>query len=252
MTASTPAPRVLIVVPARYGSSRFPGKALADLEGAPLIVRVMQNAARIEGADRVVAATDDERILAAVRAGGFEAVLTGRHETGTARVGEVAAADPADIIINLQGDEPLLEPCTVGSLLEFLGERPDCDVATCGHPFGDSASWRDPNAVKVLCDRRDRALYFSRAPIPGTFPGRDEVGHSLALRHIGIYAFRREALERFLALPPGELEASEGLEQLRALEDGMRIGLVRVPHGPVGVDTPDDLEEVRRLWRLRG
>jgi len=252
MSESSANPRVLVVVPARYGSSRFPGKALADLEGAPLIVRVMENAARIEGADRVVAATDDERIRDAVRAAGFEAVMTGEHDTGTARVGEVASADPADVVVNLQGDEPLLAAETVDILLAFLREHPACDVATCGHPFDDPAAWRDPHTVKVLCDKGDRALYFSRAAIPGTFPGRAETGHEVALRHVGIYAFRRAALERFLTLPTGALEACEGLEQLRALEDGMTIGVARVARGAVGVDTPEDLEVVRRLWRRRG
>ncbi len=240
--------RVLVVVPARYGSTRFPGKALADLAGRPLIVRVMENAARIDGVDKVVVATDDRRILDAVEEAGFPAVMTGAHETGTARVGEVAADDPAGIVVNLQGDEPLLEPRTVEKLVAFLRRHPEVDVATCAHPFADADTWRDPNAVKVLVDHRGLALYFSRAPIPGTFPGRDARGHEVALRHMGIYAFRRAALARFLELPPSALELSEGLEQLRMLEDGARIGVARVEGAPIGVDTPSDLENVRRIW----
>ncbi len=243
--------RVLVVVPARYGSTRFPGKALADLAGRPLIVRVMENAARIEGVDEVIAATDDRRILTAVQEAGFAAVMTGRHDTGTSRVGEAVADDPAGIVVNLQGDEPLLEPQTVEKLVAFLRARPEVDVATCAHPFSDPETWRDPNAVKVLADRRGLALYFSRAPIPGTFPGREPRGHETALRHIGIYAFRRAALARFLELPPSALEFSEGLEQLRMLEDGAKIGVVRVEGAPIGVDTPSDLEKVRRIWSAR-
>ncbi len=243
--------RVLVVVPARYGSSRFPGKALADLGGRPLIVRVMENAAGIRGIDRLVAATDDERILAAVRDSGFEAVMTGRHETGTGRVGEVAAADSADIIINLQGDEPLLEPGTVEALLDFLRGHPGMDIATCAHPFAEGETWRDPNVVKVVVDHHGFALYFSRAPIPGIFPGTETPGYQIALRHIGIYAYRRQALERFLSLGTGNLERCEGLEQLRVLEDGGRIGVVRVGDAPVGVDIPADLDQVRRIWSER-
>ncbi len=240
--------RVIVVIPARYGSTRFPGKALADLGGRPLIVRVMENASHIQGVDRLVAATDDERIYAAVSEAGFEVVMTGDHDTGTGRVGEVAAGDPADIIVNLQGDEPLLQARTVENLLLFLADNSGVSIATCAHPFTDTESWCDPNAVKVLVDRRDFALYFSRASIPGTFPGGDGQGYRHALRHIGIYAYRRAALENFLALGASELEKCEGLEQLRILEAGERIGVVRVDAAPVGVDTPEDLAKVRRLW----
>lgn len=247
MTTRDDAPRVLVVVPARYGSSRFPGKALADLCGRPLVVRVMENAARIPGVHRLTAATDDQRILAAVTAAGFEAVMTGRHETGTERVGEVAAADPADIVVNLQGDEPLLDPDAVTALLDHLRAHPDTDIVTCGHRFAGADVWRDPNAVKVVCGAGGRALYFSRAPIPGNFPGRESDGHTAALRHVGIYGFRRAALERFLALDRGVLEIREGLEQLRALEAGMTIAVVEIDAAPVGVDTPEDLARVRRI-----
>ncbi len=240
--------RVIVVVPARYGSTRFPGKALADICGQPLIVRVMQNAAHIKGVDRLVVATDDHRILDAVDEAGFEAVMTGMHETGTGRVGEVAAEDPADVIVNLQGDEPLLEAQTVSLLLSFLRDNPAVDIATCAHRFTNVESWRDPNNVKVLVDASSFALYFSRAAIPGTFPGRDTREYQLALRHIGIYAYRRTALDKFLALPVSGLEACEGLEQLRILEAGYRIGVVEVDSAPVGVDTPEDLTLVRHLW----
>ncbi len=243
--------RVLVVVPARWGSSRFPGKALADLEGRPLVVRVMENAVRMRTADRVVVATDDERIAAAVRAAGYEAELTGDHATGTDRIGEVAGRDPAGIVLNLQGDEPLLDPALADGLVRALRADPGAGVATCGHPFADGAAWRDPNQVKVLCDNAGRALYFSRAPIPGIFPGSDADAHACALRHVGIYAFRRAVLERFLALARTPLEQTEGLEQLRLLEHGVPIRVLPVAAAPVGVDTPADLEEVRRRWRSR-
>jgi 3-deoxy-manno-octulosonate cytidylyltransferase (CMP-KDO synthetase) len=240
--------RVLVVIPARWGSSRFPGKALADVGGEPLVVRVAANAARMRTADRVVVATDDARILAAVRDAGHEAEMTGDHATGTDRIGEVAARDPADIVVNLQGDEPLLDPAVADLLVATLADDADAGAATCGHPFADAAAWRDPNQVKVVRDRAGRALYFSRAPIPGMFPGRDDSAHGLALRHVGIYAFRRATLERFLALERTPLEMTEGLEQLRLLENGVVIRVRRIEDAPVGVDTPADLEVVRRLW----
>ncbi len=244
--------RVLVVIPARWGSSRFPGKALADLAGRPLVVRVMENAARMRSADRVVAATDDERIADAVREAGFEAELTGVHATGTDRIGEVAARDPAGIVLNLQGDEPLLDPAVADALVAALRGDAEAGAATCAHPFAGEAAWRDPNQVKVLCDAAGRALYFSRAPLPGIFPGSDRPAHARALRHVGIYAFRRAVLERFLALARTPLEETEGLEQLRLLENGVPIRVQRIDAAPVGVDTPADLELVRRLWHERG
>ncbi|MCP4571902.1 MAG: 3-deoxy-manno-octulosonate cytidylyltransferase [bacterium] len=244
--------RVLVVIPARWASSRFPGKALADLGGEPLVVRVARNAARMSTADRVVVATDDERILAAVEAAGAEAVMTGAHETGTDRIGEVAVGDEADIVVNLQGDEPLLDPSVADDLVAALRADPAADLATCGHPFTDTASWQDPNFVKVVVGQDGGALYFSRAPIPGIFPGSGAEGHLAALRHVGIYAFRRRALQRFLTLERTPLERTEGLEQLRALEHGLRILVTTIEDAPVGVDTPEDLEAVRRLWTARG
>ena len=249
---TAPAPRVLVVIPARYDSNRLPGKALADLGGKPLIVRVADNAARIRSAMAVVVATDDRRIFEAVTAAGHACVMTGVHPTGTDRVGEVARAYEADLVLNLQGDEPLLEARVPEALVDFMTSCPQADLGTCAHPFADPAQWADPNVVKVVTDRWNMALYFSRAPIPGTFPGREPDGHLVALRHVGLYAFRRGILPRFLALDRTPLEKAEGLEQLRALENGLRIGVVTIDQAPVGVDTPADLEMVRRLWRDRG
>ena len=247
--------RVLVVIPARWASSRFPGKALADLGGCPLVVRTAENATRMATADRVVVATDDQRIFDAVTKAGLEAVLTGDHPTGTDRVGEVARQDSADIVLNLQGDEPLLDPADADSLVGALRDDPLADLVTCGHTFATEADWRDPNQVKVLVGAQGRALSFSRAPIPGMFPGGAAEAREpwrLALRHVGIYGFRRPALLRFLDLAPTPLEGCEGLEQLRALEHGMRIVVTTLAAAPVGVDTPQDLETVRRLWATTG
>ncbi len=246
MAQSTDRSRVLVVIPARYGSSRFPGKALADLQGQPLIVRTATNASRMKTAHQAIVATDDRRILEAVTAAGLQAEMTAEHPTGTDRIGEVAARHPhAEIILNLQGDEPLLDPAMADGLVQAMLDDPSIDIGTCGHPFTGPEPWRDPNTVKVVLDRTGRALYFSRAPIPGQFPGGKAVGHENALRHVGIYAFRRAALENFLALDRTPLEISEGLEQLRALENGMRIRVLEIDQEPVGVDTPADLEVVR-------
>lgn len=241
---------VLVVIPARYGSSRFPGKALADLKGRPLIVRTAERAARLQGADQIIVATDDERILAAVRQAGYPCEMTGQHPTGTDRIGEIAARHPeAEIVLNLQGDEPLLDPAIPDRLIAAMRADARIDIATCGHPFADPDSWRNPHNVKVLVDRSGQALYFSRAAIPGHFPGRPDRGHELALRHVGLYAFRRQALQKFLELEPSPLEGAEGLEQLRALENGLRLRVMTIEQAPVGVDTPEDLELVRKLWQ---
>jgi len=239
---------VLVVIPARYGSSRFPGKALADIAGRPLIVRVAENARGVRLADRVIVATDDARIADAVTAAGLDCEMTAQHPTGTDRIAEVAARHEASLVVNLQGDEPLLPPADVDALIARMQEEPDWDIGTCGHAFADPAPWAEPNVVKVVTDLSGRALYFSRAPIPGMFPGSGRSGHTAALRHVGIYAYRREALLRFASLAPTPLEQAEGLEQLRALENGLRIGVVTIAAGPVGVDTPADLERVRAAW----
>jgi 3-deoxy-manno-octulosonate cytidylyltransferase (CMP-KDO synthetase) len=250
--------RVLAVIPARYGSSRFPGKLLADLGGAPLVVRVAECAARMRRVDQVVVATDDERIQEVVTAAGFRSELTGDHPTGTDRIGEVVDRIPADIVLNLQGDEPLLSPADGDRLIDALtAQTPDgtdCQLATLAHALDDAHQWQDPHVVKVLVDRAGFALYFSRAAVPGSFPGGSKVdqdsGASLAWRHIGVYAFRVDALRRYLALPRSPLEMAEGLEQLRALENGMRIRVVITEERPIGVDTTADLAEVRRRWSV--
>lgn len=242
--------RVLVVIPARYGSTRFPGKALADLGGRPLVVRTVERALGMRTAAAVLVATDDPRIMAAVLAAGHLCELTGEHPSGTDRIGEVLARHDADIVVNLQGDEPLLEPAVADRLVDVLSRDAKTDLATCAHPFGSGDDWADPGQVKVLVDRAGRALYFSRARIPGQFPGKTPpvAPQAAAWRHVGIYAWRAEALRRFVAWPRSLLEEIEGLEQLRALEHGQTIRVLRIDAGPIGVDTPADLERVRALW----
>lgn len=243
--------RVLVVIPARWASTRFPGKLLADLEGAPLIVRTCQRAAAMASADGILVAADDPRIVAAVREAGFEVVLTGEHPSGSDRVGEAVAGTDAEIVVNLQGDEPLLDPADADALVDALRAAEDCGVATLAHAFADEAEWRDPGAVKVLTDDGGRALLFTRAPVPGSHPGGRGESWRLARRHVGIYAYRRAALERFLAAPPHPLELREGLEQLRALAAGERYLVLETRHRAVGVDTPEDLDRVRGMMRRR-
>jgi len=240
---------VVVVIPARYGSSRFEGKALADLAGAPLVVRTAQRAAAMTTADRVLVATDDARIADVVRAAGFEAVMTGEHASGTDRIGEAMAGIDAEIVVNLQGDEPLLDPVEADRLVLALRADPEVGIATLAHAFGSHSEWADPNAVKVVTDDHGRALLFTRAAVPGGHPGGEGERWRLARRHVGIYAYRLDALRRFLAMPPHPLECAEGLEQLRALTAGETILVLETAQKPVGVDPPEDLERARELWR---
>lgn len=225
---------VLAVIPARFESHRLPGKPLADIAGKPMVQHVYERASA-SAVDRVVVATDDVRIRDAVSAFGGEAVMTrSDHVSGTDRVHEAAGralAGPGDIIVNVQGDEPLLDPTLVDRLVEAV--RDGADVATAATPVADAA---DPNVVKVVCDASGHALYFSREPIPHGGP---------YLQHLGVYAFRRDALERFVTTSPGRLERIERLEQLRVLESGGRIRVVLVDRAHPSVDTPADLAHVR-------
>ncbi|MBU1073467.1 3-deoxy-manno-octulosonate cytidylyltransferase, partial [bacterium] len=237
----------------------LPGKALADLGGRPLVVRVAELAARMETADEVIVATDDARIVEAVESAGHRAEMTGDHPTGSDRVAEVLERHHAEIVLDLQGDEPLLEPSDLDALVRSLLTDPEADMATLAHPLSGPDEWRDPNVVKVLAGGDGHALWFSRAAIPGVHAGlphdlQDGVAEPwrMALRHVGVYAFRGPSLKRFLNLPRTALERAEGLEQLRALEHGLRIQVAPAAGSPVGVDTPEDLERVRELWSRRG
>jgi 3-deoxy-manno-octulosonate cytidylyltransferase (CMP-KDO synthetase) len=236
-----------VLIPARFASTRFPGKPLADLAGKPMVVRVCERA-RASGAAPVCVATDDERIARAVRAHGFEACMTrADHASGTDRIAEAAAqlglaADA--IVVNVQGDEPLIAPRLIASVAAALAERPEASAATACQPIHDAAEFANPNVVKVVRAANGEALYFSRAGIP--FPR--ERGAPEAERHIGIYAYRVAFLRRYAELAPAPLEAIEQLEQLRVLWHGHRITVVRVEGAmPPGVDTPADLEAVLKL-----
>jgi 3-deoxy-manno-octulosonate cytidylyltransferase (CMP-KDO synthetase) len=245
------------IIPARYGSSRLPGKPLADIHGKSLIERVHERVARARGVDRVLVATDDDRIARAVRAFGGEAVMTSaRHASGTDRIAEALNATDAELVVNVQGDEPMIDPAHLDAVLEPFREDASLPMATLSLPLRDVAEMMAPSVVKVVTDARGDALYFSRSPIPhvrlqaGGLPAAAAAAaaQGLARKHVGVYAYRREALERFAALPPTDLELAEGLEQLRALQNGIRIRVVPVDGAAtVAVDTAEDLEIVRRL-----
>jgi 3-deoxy-manno-octulosonate cytidylyltransferase (CMP-KDO synthetase) len=246
-----------VIIPARHASTRLPGKPLADIGGKPMVVRVAERAVAA-GADRVVVATDDVRIKAAVEAHGFAACLTAvDHATGTDRLAEAAQqlglADDA-IVVNVQGDEPLLSPALIRAVADLSAAHPDAAIATACHPITDPAEAFNPNVVKVVLDAKGHALYFSRATIPwarDAFAGsRGNLPQGLPLyRHYGLYAYRVRFLRAFPALAPAPIERFEALEQLRALWHGFRI-VVEVTTGTPapGVDTPEDLDRVRALF----
>jgi 3-deoxy-manno-octulosonate cytidylyltransferase (CMP-KDO synthetase) len=249
---------IVAIIPARYASTRLPGKPLSQIHGKPMVQHVYERARRARGLDRVLVATDDERIAAAVRAFGGEALLTSaRHATGTDRLAEAAAATDASIVVNVQGDEPLLDPRAIEAALEPLLADASVEIATLALPLRDVDELLSPNVVKVVVDARGDALYFSRSPLPfvrlraGTTPSESAaaaVARGLARKHVGLYVYRRETLLRFAALPPSPLEEAEGLEQLRALQHGIRIRVAEADlPGSVAVDTPEDLDRVRAL-----
>lgn len=249
MTTSPASTKVLAVIPARYSSKRFPGKPLAPIAGRPMIQHVVE---RVRGAGRVtriLVATDDDRIRKAVEEFGGEAILTrADHRTGTDRVAEVAAHVEADIYLNVQGDEPLMDPEVVDALVEAMTEDGAVSVGTPCTAIIQPKDIMDPNVVKVVRDFDGNALYFSRAPVPWV---RDR-GESVAARHwkhLGLYAFRRDALLEYPTLPPGELEHIEQLEQLRWLENGFRIRVVETDYDAVSVDIPSDVERVEKILR---
>lgn len=233
---------VIAVIPARYGATRFPGKVLAPLAGKPLIQHVWERVRSVRALSQVLVATDDERVMAAVREFGGEAVMTSPDlASGTDRVAQAVRGVVADIVINVQGDEPLMEPAMVASLAELMAGHPQIPMGTLKHPLRDPREAASPNVVKVVTDADGWALYFSRAPIPyarntGQGPGW--------FKHLGIYAYQRGFLEELVTWPPSPLELGEGLEQLRVLERGARIMVLETPHDTIGVDTPEDLARV--------
>jgi 3-deoxy-manno-octulosonate cytidylyltransferase (CMP-KDO synthetase) len=241
--------RTAIVIPARYASSRLPAKPLLRETGKYLIEHVYERACESTAA-QIIVATDDDRIFAAVQSFGGRAVMTrADHASGTDRVAEVAQTLDVDVVVNLQGDEPLIEPATLDLLPGLLERDPAADVATLAVPITSLDQWRDPNCVKVVRDGDGRALYFSRSPIPFVRDGQPDFASGLFLQHLGIYAYRSSFLLHLAQQPPASLESCEKLEQLRVLALGRRIHVGIIPHASRGVDTPADYERFVKQWR---
>ena len=253
---------VTAVIPARFASSRLPGKPLLELAGKPMILHVIERAKQVRAIQRVIVATDDERIFTTVKQAGEEVWMTApAHQTGTDRLAEVAAQLEADIIVNVQGDEPFIAPATIEAALHPLLADASIVMATTCESIESAADVLNPNVVKVVTDRAGFALYFSRQPIP--FPRAEVLVHGslaaalqaqpellhLYAKHTGMYVYRREFLLRLAQLEPMPLERIEALEQLRVLAHGYRIRVVKAAHRALGIDTPDDLEKARELLR---
>ncbi|HMZ01391.1 MAG TPA: 3-deoxy-manno-octulosonate cytidylyltransferase [Burkholderiaceae bacterium] len=253
-----------VLIPARLASTRLPRKPLADIGGAPMVVRVAQRAL-LSGASSVVVATDSEEIADACVPHGIRAILTrADHPTGSDRLAEACeqlGLDGRDIVVNVQGDEPLIDPGLITACARLIAQRPDCVMSTAAHAIDALDEYRNPNVVKVVTDAAGRALYFSRAPLPwwrdaprdeaaaGLLESLAALPEPLPLRHIGIYGYSAGFLRRFPSLPVSPLERTESLEQLRVLWHGERIAVHVCEERPgPGVDTPEDLERVRRLW----
>ena len=240
--------KTVAVIPSRYGSTRLPGKPLLDICGKSLIQRVWEMVAHVHNIDEIIVATDDDRIAKTVQDFGGRAMVTSSDcQSGSDRVREVAQTVDADVYVNVQGDEPLLEPSAIEKLLDVFAQDANVQVATLCSPINQEEAM-SPNLVKVVCDHAGNALYFSRAPLPFVREA-NETGEYLG--HIGIYAYRREALRAFSSLPASPLEQAEKLEQLRFLQAGIPIRVLEVPRMGVGVDTQDDLERVRTVIRER-
>ena len=244
-----------VLIPARLASTRLPGKPLADLGGVPMVVRVAQRAAA-SAARRVVVAGDHREIIAACKAHGVATVLTrDSHASGSDRLAEACellGLDGDDVVVNVQGDEPLIEPALIDGCARLLADRTDCVMSTAAHPITGAAEFLDPNVVKVVLDVHSRALYFSRAAIPHRRDrpaSIDSTEAITALRHVGLYAYRAGFLRSFPTLPPSPLEPIEALEQLRVLWNGERIAVhVTATSSGIGVDTPDDLARARAMF----
>ena len=250
--------KIVAVIPARFASTRLPGKPLLSETGKPLIRHVVESAQQAKSLERIVVATDDPRIAAAVTGFGGEAMMTrADHSTGTDRVAEVAAQiEEARIIVNIQGDEPEIAGETIDRLVRLLDDDPEAPMATLATPIRDEAVYRDPSCVKVVCSRRGRALYFSRSPIPcyrdGLQVTETAADPLLAFLHLGLYAYRRDFLLSIGSLPASPLEAAEKLEQLRVLEAGYPIAVGIVQEPSIGIDTPEDYRRFVERWRHRG
>jgi 3-deoxy-manno-octulosonate cytidylyltransferase (CMP-KDO synthetase) len=256
VTPSQSATGFTVVIPARMASSRLPHKPLADIAGVPMVVRVAQRALRSQAAQVVVAA-DDERIVQACQQHGIQALMTRQdHVSGSDRLAQACqllGLNEDAVVVNVQGDEPLIDPVLINEVAHLLTERPEASMSTAAHAIDALDDFTNPNVVKVVMDAQDMALYFSRAPIPWWRDGASGMDFKslpspAPLRHIGIYGYRAGFLALFPSLPPAPIEALESLEQLRALWHGHKIAVHVSPLAPgPGVDTPEDLERVRRL-----
>lgn len=244
--------KITAIIPARFASTRFPGKALADIMGKPMVQHVYERTARASLVSNVIVATDDERIAAAVRSFGGWVEMTARdHETGTDRLAEVAARIDAELVVNVQGDEPLIDPGMIDEAIAPLAEQSAILMGTLKSRIKTLHDFLSPNVVKVVTDREGYALYFSRSPLPNFRDKwndlKDEAfvsGKLLCYKHVGLYVYRRDFLLEYARMAPTPLELAEKLEQLRALENGYRIRVVETAAESIGVDTPNDLEKV--------
>lgn len=238
---------VIAVIPARWGSTRFPGKVLAALNGKPVIQHVWERVRQVRGLSQVLVATDDERVAKAVRGFGGEAVMTPAElPSGTDRVARAVQGWPADVVVNVQGDEPLVEPAMVAALAELMTGHPQIPMATLKHRLSDPREAANPNVVKVVTDENGWALYFSRAAVPYARSPGEGPGW---FKHLGLYAYQRAFLEELVTWDPSPLELAEGLEQLRVLEHGARIMVLETPYDTIGVDTPEDLKRIEAMAR---
>jgi 3-deoxy-manno-octulosonate cytidylyltransferase (CMP-KDO synthetase) len=239
--------RTLGVIPARYGAQRFPGKPLTMIAGKPLIQHVYEQVAKATQINKIVVATEDERIVRAVKAFGGEAMMTSPScATGTDRVAEVSRQHESEFVVNIQGDEPLMRPEMIDQLVAGLRNDGGCVMATLARRIDTGHDLQNPNVVKVVFGRNGNALYFSRYPIPFV---RDAGAVAARYKHLGIYAYRRGFLLKFVQMPQSELEKAEKLEQLRALENGFAIKVLVTPHDSVSVDTPEDVQRVEEILK---
>ncbi len=240
-------PQVVVVIPSRYAATRLPGKPLVNLAGKPMVQRVYEQAKLAQTVHRVLVATDDQRIVEAVQSFGGEVRMTrSDHRTGTERIAEVAAHEPGDVFVNVQGDEPLIDPVAIDTAVASLLEDPPAQIATVATPIRHVPDIMDPNVVKTVLDFDSNALYFSRAPVPWVRDTQQKV-HVKYWKHLGLYVFQRDALLEYPTLPQGELEKIEQLEQLRWLENGWKIRVAEVEHDAVSVDVPEDVARVEKL-----
>ncbi len=238
-------PRVLAIIPARYASTRFPGKPLALLNGKEIILHVAARARQCKTVDDAVVATDDQRIFDVVVKCGFKAVMTrADHVCGTDRIAEAAGKSDAEIIVNIQGDEPMIDTPSVDRAVQALLDDPALDVATLAVPITRDEEFENPNAVKVVMDNRGNALYFSRAPIPYN---RGKAENYPRHKHLGLYVYRKAFLIKFSRMEPGILEQTEQLEQLRILQNGVNIRVIVTGQDSIGIDTPEDLKRAEAL-----